>query len=80
MAGIAVTKKTRLMKAGQIHRKPMEEVFDSTKMARYRRLTAIASRFSRRGPELPQRASDADISDLLPFNFAKRAQLATTLP
>ncbi len=22
--------------------------------------------------ELPQRASDADVSDLLPFNFAKR--------
>ena len=30
--------------------------------------------------ELPQRASDADISDLLPFNFAKRVQLATSHP
>jgi hypothetical protein len=30
--------------------------------------------------EMPQRASDADISDLLPFNFAKRVQLATTHP
>jgi transposase len=30
--------------------------------------------------ELPQRASDADISDLMPFNFAKRVQLATTHP
>jgi transposase len=30
--------------------------------------------------EMPQRASDADISDLLPFNFAKRVQLATTPP
>jgi transposase len=30
--------------------------------------------------ELPQRASDADISDLLPFNFAKRVTLATTHP
>jgi transposase len=30
--------------------------------------------------EMPQRTSDADISDLLPFNFAKRVQLATTHP
>jgi transposase len=30
--------------------------------------------------EMPQRASDADISDLLPFNFAKRVQLASTHP
>jgi transposase len=30
--------------------------------------------------EMPQRASDADIRDLLPFNFAKRVQLATTHP
>jgi transposase len=30
--------------------------------------------------EMPQRASDADIGDLLPFNFAKRVQLATTRP
>ena len=30
--------------------------------------------------ELPQRSPDADISDLLPFNFAKRVQLATTHP
>jgi hypothetical protein len=30
--------------------------------------------------EMPQRASDADISDLLPFNFAKRVQLATPPP
>jgi transposase len=30
--------------------------------------------------EMPQRVSDADISDLLPFNFAKRVPLATTHP
>jgi len=30
--------------------------------------------------QMPQRASDADISDLLPYSFAKRVQLATTHP
>jgi len=30
--------------------------------------------------EIPQRTSDADISDLLPFNFTKRVELASTPP